>query len=360
MAVKDQVLTFMKQTSEVYSGEKLAQALGVSRTAVWKAIRELEKAGWRFEHTAGGYRYLPSDVLDAAEILGTATKTAEHQQTDVPVPTTDTQQQRLDPSATKSAFLKTSGLPSDLAIEITASTESTMLDAKRAITAGASTPRLFLTESQTGGHGRFGRPFFSPAGQGIYMTLLLNPNHSFQDMPQYTLLAAVAVCRAIAELTGEEATIKWVNDIYLHGKKLVGILSEAQSDMESGTISHIAIGMGLNFSTPQEDFPAELAEKATSLFADGNQTPITRNQLIQGIWRHFFQLLQGLPKDASYLEEYRQRSFVLGQQVAFRRQGIDYQGRATAITDLGELVVTTDSGPVTLNSGEISLSKIGQ
>lgn len=349
MAVKDQVLAFMKQTPEVFSGEKLAQILGVSRTAVWKAIKELEKAGWRFEHTAGGYRYLPSDVLDAGEILGQQSMDSS----------TTARQATIENSFPASKKWTASGLPADLAIEITTTTESTMLDAKRAITAGASTPRLFLTETQTGGHGRFGRPFFSPAGQGIYMTLLLNPNHSFQETPQYTLLAAVAVCRAIHELTGREAQIKWVNDIYLDGKKIVGILSEAQSDMESGTISHVAIGMGLNFSTPQADFPTEIAKKATSLFAAG-QPSITRNQLIQAIWRHFFQLLAGLPEDTSYLEEYRRRSFVLGQMVTFRRQGVEYQGTATAITDLGELVVTTASGVIPLNSGEISLSQIGQ
>ncbi|MDT2757503.1 biotin--[acetyl-CoA-carboxylase] ligase [Enterococcus asini] len=318
MSTKEKLLALVKATSGIYSGEKLAQELQVSRTAVWKAIRELEKAGYRFEHTANGYRYLPSDVLEASEVL--------------------------------------SGLPENLAVEITESSESTMKDAKLAFAAGASAPRLFITETQQGGHGRFGRPFFSPKGQGIYMTLLLAPNQSFDELPQYTLLAAVAVCRAIEELTDEDCQIKWVNDIYLHGKKLVGILSEATSDFESGTIASVSIGMGINFSIPQSDFPKELQAKATSLFAYETST-ITRNQLIQKVWQHFFALVENLP-NMDYLEEYRKRSFVLGKKVSFTLQKQHYQGVATAITDEGQLVVQTDTGLITLNSGEISLESI--
>lgn len=385
MAVKDQVLALMKHTAAVYSGEKLAQALNVSRTAVWKAVRELEKEGWRFEHTASGYRYLPSDVLDAAEILampspfpdsGAAIKADQSfAQADAPAPDFQVAADDLKiPAASASAAVSEAGttagsaadpllfgeLPVDLAVEITETSESTMLEAKKAVADGRSAPRLFITETQTGGHGRFGRPFFSPKGQGIYMTLLLNPNHRFDDLPQYTLLAAVAVCDAIAALTGKECEIKWVNDIYLEGRKVVGILSEATSDIESGTISHISIGMGINFSTPQTDFPQELQSKATSLFADGNRPPITRNQLIRAIWQRFFTLLAGLPEDTAYLEDYRRRSFVLGQTVSFRRQGAVISGTAVAITDEGQLVVRTPEETVTLNSGEISLESIGE
>lgn len=318
MSTKEKLLALVKASPDIYSGEKLAQTLEVSRTAVWKAIRELEKAGYRFEHTPSGYRYLPSDVLAANEIA--------------------------------------TGLPADLAIEIKPSSESTMKDAKLAFAAGESTPRLLIAETQNAGHGRFGRPFFSPKGQGIYMTLLLAPNKTFGELPQYTLLAAVAVCRAIETLTGEYCEIKWVNDIYLKGKKIVGILSEATSNFESGTITSVSIGMGINFAIPQASFPAELQVKATSLFPD-SEPKITRNQLIQKIWEEFFALEAALP-DMSYLEEYRKRSFVLGKQVSFTLQKQHYQGIAQAITDDGQLVVATESGPITLHSGEISLERI--
>lgn len=318
MTTKAKILQLLRQSGEVYSGEKLARQLQVSRTAIWKAVRELEKQGYRFDHTANGYRYLPSDVLDADEIKGTV-------------------------------------LP-QLTISISESSESTMKDAKLAVAEGSPTPHLFITETQTGGHGRFGRPFYSPAGQGIYMTLLLNPNHTFEELPQYTVLAAVAVFKAIQQLTGLETQIKWVNDIYLGGKKICGILSEATSDFESGTISHISIGMGISFAIPQAEFPPELQAKATSLFPDGHPT-ITRNQLIQAIWQHFFQLLSGLPQ-MDYLAIYREQSFVLGKEVTFTQQGKTIRGTATAITDKGQLVVTNSDKVYTLNSGEISLTSI--
>ena len=310
MNTKQKVLALLRQDNTVFSGEKLAQLIGVSRTAIWKAVRELEKMGYRIEHLANGYRYLPSDVLEQAAIAQTELP-AEH-------------------------------------IFITEETESTMKDAKLAAIAQSPTPALFLAETQTGGHGRFGRPFFSPKGQ-IYMSLLLNPNQSFEELPQYTLLAAVAVSLAIDEVTGQKTAIKWVNDIYLNGKKVCGILSEATSDFETGRIAHVILGMGINFSIAPENFPDGLEQKAGSLFPDGN-LPVARNQLIHLIWQNFFELLAGLP-DNSYLKVYREKSFVLGKSVQFTKQGRTYTGIAKAISDTGELLVETAETTHFLSSG---------
>lgn len=317
MTTKEKVLTLLKSKQAVLSGEKIAQQLNVSRTAIWKAIKELEKSGYRFEHTKNGYRYLPTDILQAAEL--------------------------------------TQALPMMKTIHVTAASASTMKEAKMAAFSDQlKTPALYLTETQTGGYGRFNRPFFSPKGQGIYMSLLLQPKRLFSELPQYTLLAAVAVAQAIDDLTGKTTEIKWVNDIYIAGKKICGILSEATSDVETGQITTIVIGIGLNFSTPQDQFPAELQEKATSIFPDG-QPNITRSQLIEKIWQHFFDLLEALPA-MDYLKIYREKSLVLGRTVHFTRQGISYDGIATAVTNLGELVVKTPKNEeMVLSSGEISL-----
>ncbi len=316
MTTKQKVLQLLKQTETVLSGEKLAQQLEVSRTAVWKAIRELEKEGYRFEHAASGYRYLPSDILDPLEIKG--------------------------------------GTLSFLEVEILENSQSTMQDAKAAAAQGKTAPLLIVADAQSGAHGRFGRPFFAPKGGGIYMSLLLQPNQSFAELPQYTLLAAVAVSQAIDALSGKTSTIKWVNDIYLDGKKVCGILSEATSDFESGTISQVIIGMGINFSIPDADFPLELQEKAGSIFPAS--APVLRNQLIHTIWENFFRLLSQPASD--YLSTYREKSFVLGKTVHFTQQGKTYSGRASAITDRGELVVETAEKTFTLSSGEISLQAI--
>lgn len=98
------------------------------------------------------------------------------------------------------------------------------------------------------------------------MSLLLHPDKRFDELPQYTIIAASACVKAIESVTGRSASIKWVNDIYMDGKKVCGILSEAVSDMESGRISHIIIGIGLNFSVPQNHFPADLQEKPSLSF----------------------------------------------------------------------------------------------
>lgn len=317
MTTKDQVLQLLKQSHNTLSGEKIAQHLAISRTAVWKAIKELEKNGYVFEHAKTGYRYLPQDHLDEEKIAQGLT---------------------------------------NLTVVTKATSESTMKDAKLAQVSGVKAPFLIVADMQTAAHGRFNRPFFAQKGEGIYMSLSLNPNQSFAELPQYTVLAAVAVCQAIEKLTNYQPEIKWVNDIYLEGRKICGILSEAQSDFESGVISHVIIGMGLNFAIAQKDFPADLQAKATSLFADGNAS-FERNVLIHEIWHQFFTLLAALPNQ-DFLTEYRKRSFVLGKTVSFSQNGQTYSGVAQDITDEGQLVVGTPQQTFTLNSGEISLSTI--
>ncbi|MEY8445740.1 biotin--[acetyl-CoA-carboxylase] ligase [Enterococcus ratti] len=319
MTTKDKVLQLLKETPHFLSGEKMAQQLQVSRTSIWKAIKELEKMGYQFIHQAKGYRYLPSDILDAQEIY----------QTLLP----------FEPN---------------LNVFVVEHSESTMKDARLAA-AKANGPALFVANMQEQAHGRFGRPFFAAPGQGIYMSLLIHPNQRFDELPQYTIIAASACVKAIWELTGKDTMIKWVNDIYLNGKKISGILSEAISNMETGEISSIIIGIGLNFSIPQENFPEGIQHIASSLFLDGQKT-ITRNQLIGQIWKNFYLFLLDTTND--YLTLYRKKSFVLGKKVSFNQKGQQYTGIAEKIGNHGELIVQIGNQSVTLSSGEISLTSI--
>lgn len=316
LATKEKVLAHLKATENILSGEALAQELGVSRTAIWKAIKELEKKGYQIQHLANGYRYRPSDILDEKEIQ-------EHIQHPIDV-----------------TVLETSA--------------STMKDAQLAVLEGQKTPLLIVADMQEAPRGRFNRPFFAAKQQGIYMSLLLEPKEQLQELPQYTILMAVAVAEAIDELLGVDSQIKWVNDIYLNQKKVAGILSEAMTDVESNSLNYIIIGMGINFSIPQENYPSELQEKATSLFPDRAATT-TRNQLISNIWNRFFALLAD---QRTFLDTYRKKSFVLGKKITFTRKNQSYLGTAIAITETGELVVDLGSEKVTLSSGEISLSSI--
>lgn len=326
MSTKSQVLTLlMKHAPDYLSGEEMAQTLSLSRTAIWKAINELKKEGHLIssEHHKG-YRYEKTDVLSAEGI-------------------------RLN---------LTDATP-DLMITVLDSSESTMKDAKLAAINGAPAHTLIVADTQEAPKGRFGRPFFSKAGSGIYMSLLLKPNQNFEEMAQYTVITAVAVARAMDQLAKVHTEIKWVNDIYLNGKKVCGILSEAMSDVETGQITDVIIGMGINFSLKQQEFPEELRAKATSLFAE-EKPLITRNELISAIWNQFYAILNQLPEQ-SFIEEYREKSFVLGKTVAFTQAGTTYQGTAIDINDLGELIVQLATGEKkALSSGEISLSKINE
>ncbi|MBM7712258.1 biotin--[acetyl-CoA-carboxylase] ligase [Enterococcus xiangfangensis] len=316
MTTKEKVLARLKETQEVLSGEVLAQELAVSRTAIWKAIKELEKKGYRIQHLATGYRYQPSDILDAKEI----------------------QDQIRYP----------------IDVSVLETSDSTMKDAQLAVLAGEKSPLLIVADMQEAPHGRFDRPFFAAKQQGIYMSLLLKPNEQLHELPQYTILMAVAAAEAIDELLGVDSQIKWVNDIYLNEKKVAGILSEAMTDVESNSLKYIIIGMGINFSIPQEDYPTELQEKATSLFPDGQATT-TRNQLIITIWNRFFDLLA---EPTDFLASYRKKSFVLGKKITFKRKDRSYLGTAVAIADTGELIVDLGTEQIALSSGEISLSSI--
>ncbi|EOH95980.1 biotin--[acetyl-CoA-carboxylase] ligase [Enterococcus pallens] len=317
MSTKEKVLQKLKTNTDFVSGERLAQELQLSRTAIWKAIKELEKAGYQIEHHSTGYRYQASDVLDAAEIAA--------------------------------------GIQQPLTIRVLDTSVSTMKDAQMAVLNGEEPPILVVADMQEAPRGRFNRPFFALEKAGIYMSILLKPDTQLHELPQYTVLMAVAVAQAIDTLAGVNTQIKWVNDIYLNGKKFVGILSEAMMDVEANSLKHVIIGMGINFSIPQEKFPAELQERATSLFANGEPT-ITRNQLIIEIWNRFFQLLE--QKDLNYLSVYREKSFVLGKQVTFQQKSQPFTGKAVGISDTGELLVDLDGEITALSSGEISLSSI--
>ena len=324
MSTKSQVLTLLMKKKLTYiSGEEMAQQLSLSRTAIWKAINELRKEGHHISSSRNkGYCYDNSDILSAEGI-------------------------RLALDSTTPT----------LSITVLNSSESTMKDAKLAAMNGEPDNTLIVADIQEAPKGRFGRPFFSKAGSGIYMSLLLRPNQNFEEMAQYTVITAVAIARAMDNFSKIQTEIKWVNDIYINGKKVCGILSEAMSDVESGQISTVIIGMGINFSVKQDEFPEELRKKASSLFPDKDPT-ITRNELIGAIWNQFYNILHQLPEQA-FLEEYRQKSFVLGKTVSFTQAGIDYEGMATSITDHGELVVTlNDQTEKVLSSGEISLNRI--
>lgn len=303
------VYQILARENDYVSGEKIGEELNLSRTSIWKAIQRLQQESLEIDSIKNrGYKLIQGDLI-LPDLIQEKT---------------------------------------NLTIRYKPETKSTQTDAKEGIEAGNKGNTLYLSTCQTAGRGRFQRPYYSPSQGGIYMSLHIQPNLPYEKLPSYTLLVAAAVYKAIKNLTMIEVDIKWVNDIYFKNKKIAGILTEAMTSVETGLVTDVIIGLGINFSI--EDFPEELKEKAGSLFMP--PSPISRNELISEIWNCFYNTD---PDELFYL--YKERSIVLGKEITFQRNGQNEKGMAKDISNTGQLQVELeDKKNIWLNSGEISLT----
>jgi len=319
---KEKVLRILREHPDAFvSGASLADRLQLSRTAVWKAIRQLKADGYEIEAvTNQGYRLLSgSDVLSAEGI----TRYLKHKEEIAP---------RVFPTLTST---------------------NTVLKSLAAEDAPAGT--AVLAAGQTAGRGRLGRSFWSPSASGLYLSLLLRPDLAPADAPRLTSCAAVAAAEAVAELSGRETGIKWVNDVYMDGKKICGILTEAGMDLESGQVSYVVVGIGINLRTPVGGFPEEIRHVAGAAF-DGLSVPDLRNRLAARV----------LDKLADYgadpfsdqlFEAYRKRSFAPGKRITILVPGKEpVQAEALYLNRDYSLQVRLDDGSEQkLASGEVSI-----
>lgn len=301
------------------SGEELAQTFGVSRAAIWKTVQALRADGYDICATTNrGYRLVQErDCIDAEQIacrLGGA----------------------------------------HAPIYVYDSLESTNRTALELADDGAPHGTIVLARRQTQGRGRIGRSFHSPDG-GIYMSVVLRPQCRIAKATLITPAAAVAVTRALRELCGLQCGIKWVNDLYLRGKKVCGILTQAQTDFETGVARAVVVGIGINFSMPEGGFPTDLADKAGALFE--SDAPITRNALIARIVWNLLDLTAD-PDHATFMDDYRAASVVIGKQIRYTYDNVPMRGVAIDIDDAGGLVVQEDNGVRTLTCGEISVQSV--
>lgn len=189
------------------------------------------------------------------------------------------------------------------------------------------------------------------------MSLLLPLTFSVQEAPLVTSIAAVAVARSIEQVCSLSCSIKWVNDLYLANKKVCGILTEGVLGVESGRVSALVVGIGINVSTPKHAFPLELQELATSLYENEEAIPadFDAHHLVFAIVRTLEELVEKLP-DRSFLSEYRQRSLVLGKRVTVHQGKERYQALSVAIDDDAHLVVEDEAKVLhVLSSAEISV-----
>ncbi len=225
--------------------------------------------------------------------------------------------------------------------------------AKEMASSGASEGTIVLAGSQTAGKGRMGRSFFSPEGDGLYLSIILKPDTGF-DPGLITACAAVAVRQAVEELMNLSVSIKWVNDLYIGNKKLCGILAEGHFSKD-GLPDYIILGIGLNLKTPTGGYPEDLASIVTALSDVMPEEDIPDVSLLcVAIVKQFSRLYKKLP-DVGFLETYRSASCVLGKRISYVLCGEKKVGTALLIDDSASLVVQNDNGETeTLSTGEVS------
>ena len=318
MSTKSDVLRALMECDEAISGERLARRLGVTRNAVWKAMGQLREEGYGIEAvTNRGYRLVsaPDRVTEAEILRSLATQTLGRR------------------------------------MEVHAQLDSTNNRAKRLAAQGAPHGTLICADSQTAGRGRFGRTFFSPEHSGVYVSYILRPRLPAERAVMITSMAAVAVARAIEALADVDVKIKWVNDLYIGGRKVCGILCEASMDFESGQLEYVVLGIGVNVA--RMDFPEDLAGIATSV---GNECDraVSRSRLIAEISNQL-EALYGQLETGAFLAENRARSIVIGRDVTVLRGGEQFEAHAVDIDAQGRLVIRTASGLSRVGAGEVSL-----
>lgn len=319
VAVREHVLRMLESArGQYFSGEALAAALGVSRTAVWKAVQALRADGYPIDAVQNrGYALAgESDVMTAESIR-------RYLKTDLP----------------QIAVYKTLPSTNDLA--------------RRLAATGAPEGTAVVARSQTGGRGRKGRSFFSPPDSGVYISLVLRPALPAEKTLYITTAAAAAVALAVEEVAGCPAAIKWINDIYVRGKKVCGILTEGVFAAETGALDYAVLGIGINVTEPPGGFPAPLREKAGAVFdaAPGDASPRLAAAVIDRFFGYYADLAQ-----KPFLADYRRRMFLTGQKVTVVSGDTAYPAVAGTVDDELALTVTDESGRThRLQSGEVTI-----
>lgn len=314
---------FRKADGNFVSGQQISKDLHVSRTAIWKHINVLKERGYIFESsTRKGYRliYAPN-LLTPLEI-----DSALHTET----------------FGRHVVYLE--------------STQSTNEEAKKIAREGAEEGTIVVAEEQITGHGRLARGFYSPFAKGIWFSLILRPKFFPMEASKCTLLVAVGVCRGIRRMGLADAGIKWPNDILVHGKKLVGILTLMSASMEK--IDYIIMGIGINTGIKKNEFPEDFREGATSFLNEGIN--VSRKDLLAAILGELekeYSIAQNEGFD-KVLDDWRALSVTLGQEVRVIFGDDSYTGKAVDIDRDGCLLVNTGSEVKRVIAGDVSIRPV--
>ena len=329
--MKTKILHMLESSrGKFISGESIAESFNVTRAAVWKAIKSLRNDGHKIKAVPNkGYMLESfSDVLTKEGIIAHLMK--------------DTKISRvicIDEIDSTSNYAK-----------------------KLAMHEKASHGTLIAANHQTSGRGRHGHTFDSPPGTGLYMSLILRPDIAASEFQMITIADAVAVCLAVEELypaAKGEIKIKWVNDIYFHGRKITGILTEALTNFENGEIESVITGIGINVSTKK--FDDDASGIAGSILQDENEFVFGRDELCAKVADYVMKFADNLD-DPELISAYRERSMLTGEEITYMKNDAKHTGHVERIDDRGGLVIVNDNGEIeTLRSGEVfMIRKVNQ
>ncbi len=317
LTTKEKILDILLASQDYVSGEYLAERLGVSRNSVWKAVNTLRSDGFDIEAVTNKGYALRSEgnALSEAVIRRYLNENDERE------------------------------------IHIFESIDSTNNYAKKLASEGAKGGTVVIAEEQTAGKGRLGRVFCSPAGGSIYLSVVLRPHTDMQSSQLITSCIAVAAAEAIDSVCKTDAKIKWVNDIFLNGRKISGILTEASVNFESGTLDYAVVGIGINLKSVKNVFSPELLEIATSIEDETGVMP-QRCRLIAKLLENIDRHIESI-ESRKFLDEYRRRSFIVGERVVVSKISEERFATAVGIADDAGLIVRFDDGKEeVLSSGE--------
>lgn len=318
--IKNEIIPLLEEhQGSTISGEEIAKALNITRAAVWKGIKELQKDGYIIESipSKGYCLTLDNDILSITSIK---------------------------------KYLRNYD---SYHIEIHKEVTSTNDIAKERALNHAKEATIIFSESQTKGKGRKGRNFYSPIQKGLYMSIVLRPICPIHHSLLITAAAAVSVYDAIQEVCGIKADIKWVNDVLINDKKICGILCEGSMETDADAFDWVVLGIGINCT--KTAIPPEL-ENIIGCLQEYCEKPISRAKLAASVWNHFMYYYKNLSK-REYLHTYRSASSLLDKQITVYEGNRVMQGQAIAIDDNANLVVKTKDGVKEVFSGEVSVRK---
>lgn len=319
--MKSEILALLREREDYVSGQELCGRFGVSRTAVWKAIGQLKKEGYRIEAVQNrGYLLARENEIYGRHEL----------------------ESRMD--------TRWAGHP----VYFYDSLASTNLQAKLDAENGAAEGTLIVADMQTAGRGRRGRGWSSPAGTNVYFTLILKPDFAVEMASMVTLVMGIAVAEGIRETCGVEARIKWPNDIVAGGKKVCGMLAEMS--VERDYIHYIVIGVGINVG--KQEFPPEIASSAVSLYQEcGREVP--RAGLIANVMKAFesaYDIFREKGDLSGLLDRYHELLVNKDREVRVLDPKGEYRGISRGISRTGELLVELEDGKVReVYAGEVSV-----